>query len=132
MAQSHSLLVFFIIYYTFIQIHSYTFILTHSFLHIHSYTFAEFRSRFFIAASSGRGSPCTGVPSRDSNSGPPYSSPTRYQLRHAAPVLAVLQLARLCMQFADSAGNIAAGALIQKITFSVCIFRIFFCFQRDS
>jgi len=27
----------------------------------------------------------TRVPSRDSNSGPPYSSPTRYQLSHAAP-----------------------------------------------
>jgi hypothetical protein len=27
----------------------------------------------------------TGVPSRDSNSGPPYSSPACYQLSHAAP-----------------------------------------------
>jgi hypothetical protein len=33
-------------------------------------------------------------------------------------VLAVLLLARLCMQFADSAGNIAAGALNQTNTFS--------------
>jgi hypothetical protein len=67
-------------YYTFIQIHSYTF--------MHTVTFAEFRSSFFIAASSGRGPPVsTGMPSRDSNSGPPYSSPTRYQLSHAAPLL---------------------------------------------
>jgi hypothetical protein len=40
-------------------------------------------------------------------------------------VPAVLLLARLCMQFADSAGNIAAGALNQTNTFSFCIFRIF-------
>jgi hypothetical protein len=41
-----------------------------------------------------------------------------------------LQLARLCMQFADSAGNIAAGALIQTNTFSFCIFRIFITFSE--
>jgi hypothetical protein len=34
------------------------------------------------------------------------------------------------MQFADSAGNIAAGALIQTITFSFCIFRIFLIFSE--
>ncbi len=39
---------------------------------------------FFIAEQlSGRHLP--GVPSRDSNSGPPYSEPTCYQLSHAAP-----------------------------------------------
>jgi hypothetical protein len=42
---------------------------------------------------------------------------------------AVLLLARLCMQFADSAGNIAAGALIQTNTFSFCVFRIFLLFS---
>jgi hypothetical protein len=48
--------------------------------------FAEFSSSFLIAVRSGRGGRAsTGVPSRDSNSGPPYSSPTRYQLSHAAP-----------------------------------------------
>jgi hypothetical protein len=44
-------------------------------------------------------------------------------------VPAVLLLARLCMQFADSAGNIAAGALNQTNTFSFCIFRIFLLFS---
>ncbi len=48
-ARSHSLFVFFIIYCTFIQ---------DQFVHTHSFiTFVEFRSSFFIAASSGRGSP---------------------------------------------------------------------------
>ncbi len=42
---------------------------------------------------------------------------------------AVLLLARLCMQFADSAGNIAAGALIQTNTFSLGVFRIFLLFS---
>ncbi len=45
-------------------------------------------------------------------------------------VLAVLLLARLCMQFADSAGYIAAGALNQTNTFSFCIFRIFLLFSE--
>jgi hypothetical protein len=45
-------------------------------------------------------------------------------------VPAVLLLARHCMQFADSAGNIAAGALIQTNTFSFCIFRIFLPFSE--
>jgi hypothetical protein len=43
---------------------------------------------------------------------------------------AVLLLARLCMQFADSACNIAAGALLQTNTFSFCIFRIFLLFSE--
>jgi hypothetical protein len=43
-----------------------------------------------------------------------------------------LQLARLCMQFADSAGNIAAGALIQTNTFSFCISIIFLLFSERS
>jgi hypothetical protein len=34
------------------------------------------------------------------------------------------------MQFADSADNIAAGALIQTNTFSLCIFRIFRIFSE--
>jgi hypothetical protein len=34
------------------------------------------------------------------------------------------------MQFADSAGNIAAGALIHTNTFSSCIFRIFLLFSE--
>ncbi len=45
-------------------------------------------------------------------------------------VPAVLLLARLFMQFADSAGNIAAGSLIQTNTFSFCIFRIFLLFSE--
>jgi hypothetical protein len=45
-------------------------------------------------------------------------------------VPAVLLLARLSMQFADSAGNIAAGSLIQTNTFSFCIFRIFLLFSE--
>ncbi len=45
-------------------------------------------------------------------------------------VPAVLLLARLCMQFADSAGNIAAGALNQTNTFSLCIFKIFLLFSE--
>ncbi len=45
-------------------------------------------------------------------------------------VPAVLLLARLCMQFTDSAGNIAAGALIQTNTFSFCILRIFLLFSE--
>jgi hypothetical protein len=40
-----------------------------------------------------------------------------------------LQLARLCMQFADSACNIATGILIQTNTSSFCIFRIFLIFS---
>ncbi len=63
MARSHSLLVFLIIY-----IH------THSFI-----TFAEFCSTFFIGVRSGRGPPL------GCHTGPPYSSPTHYQLCHAAP-----------------------------------------------
>jgi hypothetical protein len=47
-------------------------------------------------------------------------------------VPAVLQLARLWMQFADSAGNIAAGALIQTNTFSFYIFRIFRIFSEKG
>jgi hypothetical protein len=45
-------------------------------------------------------------------------------------VPAVLLLARLCMQFADTAGNIAAGALNQTNTFSFCIFRSFLLFSE--
>ena len=45
-------------------------------------------------------------------------------------VPAVLLLARLCMQFTDSAGNIAAGALNQTDTFSFCIFRSFLLFSE--
>jgi hypothetical protein len=35
------------------------------------------------------------------------------------------------MQFADSAGNIAVGALIQKNTLSFCILRIFLSVFRE-
>jgi hypothetical protein len=45
-------------------------------------------------------------------------------------VPAVLLLARLSMQFADSVGNIAAGALDQTNTFSFCIFRSFLLFSE--
>ena len=45
----------------------------------------------------------------------------------------VLQPALLCMQFADSAGNIAAGALIHANTLFYFIFPEFsFFLQRDS
>ncbi len=54
----------------------------HTFLH--QWTFAEAPLHSIIAEQlSGRLLP--GVPSRDSNSGPPYSEPTCYQLSHAAP-----------------------------------------------
>ncbi len=50
----------------------------------HSWTFAEAPLHSLIAEQlSGRHLP--GVPSQDSNSGPPYSEPTYYQLSHAAP-----------------------------------------------
>ncbi len=51
-----------------------------------------------------------------------------YFLIYVVP--AVLLFARLCMQFADSAGNIAAGALNQTNTFSFCIFKIFLLFAE--
>jgi hypothetical protein len=41
---------------------------------------------------------------------------------------AVLQPALLCMQFADSAGNIAAGALIQINLLLIAFSEFFFCF----
>jgi hypothetical protein len=46
-------------------------------------------------------------------------------------VPAVLLLAGLCMQFADSACNIAAGALIQTNTFLSVFSEFFFYFQRE-
>jgi hypothetical protein len=36
--------------------------------------------------------------------------------------------ARLCMQFADSASNIAAGVLSRTTTLSFCTSEFFFCF----
>jgi hypothetical protein len=48
-------------------------------------------------------------------------------------VPAALLLAGLCLQFADSAGNIAAGALNKTNTFSFCIFKIFLlCSERGK
>ncbi len=44
-------------------------------------------------------------------------------------LLSVLQPALLCMLLADSAGNIAAGALIQTNTLSYCIFGNFSVFR---
>jgi hypothetical protein len=47
-------------------------------------------------------------------------------------VPAVLLLARLCVQYADSAGNIAAGALHQTNTLILSVFsEIFYYFQRE-
>jgi hypothetical protein len=43
---------------------------------------------------------------------------------------AELQPALICMQFADSAGNIAAGALIQTSTLFVYIFRTYLLFSE--
>ncbi len=43
---------------------------------------------------------------------------------------AVLQLALFCMQFADSAGNIAGGALIQTNTLLFCTLRLFSVFRE--
>jgi hypothetical protein len=40
--------------------------------------------------------------------------------------------ARLCMQFADSGGNIAAGALSRTKTLSICTLRIFLLFLEMS
>jgi hypothetical protein len=63
---------------------------THTFiqsLFIHPSPFAEASLHFFIACMlSGEDLPV--VPSRESNSGLPYSKPTRCQLRHAAPYCA--------------------------------------------
>jgi hypothetical protein len=53
---------------------------------IHPSPFAEASLHFFIACMlSGEDLPV--VPSRESNSGLPYSKPTRCQLSHAAPLL---------------------------------------------
>jgi hypothetical protein len=58
----------------------------HSFNHIHPSSFAEVSLHIFIAGKlSGKNLPV--VLSRESNSGLPYSKPTRYQLSHAAPYL---------------------------------------------
>ncbi len=43
---------------------------------------------------------------------------------------AVLQPELLCVQFADPAGYIAAGARIQANTLYYCIFRIFLLFSE--
>jgi hypothetical protein len=45
-----------------------------------------------------------------------------------AALHAIRRFRMLCMQFADSAGNIAAGALIQTNTLYYCIFWIFALF----
>jgi hypothetical protein len=70
-AWSHSLLVFFITY-------------IHTFIHIHFIYYTRWvplvSSSLFDQLRTS-----TGVSRRDSNSGPPYSSPTRYQLSHAVP-----------------------------------------------
>ncbi len=59
-------------------IHTITFI-----QYIHPSPFVEAPLHFFIASMlSGKHLPV--VPSRESNSGLPYSKPTRYQLSHAA------------------------------------------------
>jgi hypothetical protein len=57
----------------------------HTFIqYIYPSPFAEASLHFFIASMlSGKHLPV--VPSRESNSGLPYSKPTRYQLSHAAP-----------------------------------------------
>jgi hypothetical protein len=47
-------------------------------------------------------------------------------------VPAVLQLAHVCMQFADSAGNIAAGALIQTNTFFLYFQNFFILSERGK
>jgi hypothetical protein len=55
----------------------------HSYNHNHPSPFAEASLHFLIACMlSGKDLPV--VPSRESNSGLPYSKPTRYQLSHAA------------------------------------------------
>ena len=71
---------FFVYFSYFITyIHSITFI-----QYIYPSPFAEASLHFFIACMlSGKDLPV--VPSRDLNSGLPYSKPTRYQLSHAAP-----------------------------------------------
>ncbi len=69
-----------------------TYIHTITFIHyIYPSPFAEASLHFFIASMlSGRHLPV--VPSRESNSGLPYSKPTRYQLSHAAPCWATPHL----------------------------------------
>jgi hypothetical protein len=66
----------------------------HTYIHSNSYNtspFAEASLHFLIACMlSGKHLP--GVPSRESNSGLPYSKPTSYQLSHAAPLTSLCYL----------------------------------------
>ncbi len=81
MAWCHSFCLFFIFYNIHTYIHTITFI-----QYISPSPFAEAFLHFFIASMlSGKHLPV--VPSQESNSGLPYSKPTRYQLSHAAPLL---------------------------------------------
>jgi hypothetical protein len=78
-AGCHSFCLLFIFYNIHTYIHSITFI-----QYIYPSPFAEASLHFFIACLlSGKDLPV--VPSRESNSGLPYSKPTRYQLSNAAP-----------------------------------------------
>ncbi len=79
--QDATLFVYFSYFITYL--HSITFI-----QYIYPSPFAEASLHFFIACMLGKHLPV--VPSRESNSGLPYSKPTRYQLSHAAPYWATL------------------------------------------
>jgi hypothetical protein len=66
--------------------------------YIHPSSFAEASLHFLIACVlSGENFPV--VPSRESNSGLPYSKPTRCQLSHAAPCLIVDQIQKSSRNF---------------------------------
>ena len=78
--------------------HSFLFIfqiLSHTYIHIHSIIFVQYiypsafaeASLHFLIACMLSGEDLPVVPSRESNSGLPYSKPTRCQLSHAAPQL---------------------------------------------
>ncbi len=70
----------------------------HSFNHIQYIYPSPFAVVFFhiLIACKLRGKNLPGVPSWESNSGLPYSMPTRYQLRYAAPFWLRLTLDELC------------------------------------
>ncbi len=71
-----------LVYFSYFITYIYSFIRSHSY--IHTSPFAGASLHFFIACKlSGKNHPV--VPSRESNSGLPYSKPTRYQLSNAAP-----------------------------------------------
>jgi hypothetical protein len=86
---------FLFIFSYFYNIHTYTHSITFI-QYIYPSPFAEASLHFFIACLLSR-EHLPVVPSRESNSGLPYSKPTRYQLSNAAPIFkAVPCTAQFC------------------------------------